>query len=56
MTAYKVNFKKFVSNILERDLRDLSTLDEGLGIHFQRFTNDHSISCFLANTEKHFRM
>ena len=39
MTAYKVNFKKFVSKVLEKDLPDISLMDEGIGIHLSKFTD-----------------
>lgn len=56
MSAYKVNFKKFVSVILENELPTLSKHDDTVGLTLAKFMSKHSIDMFLQNTEKHFRM
>jgi len=56
MSAYKVNFKRFVSDILEQELPSLSKLDDAIGLTMAKFMSKHSIEMFLQNNEKHFRM
>ncbi len=56
MTSYKVNFKRFVRKVLEKDLVLLSKYNETLAATLEPFINPTSIQTFLNNHEKHFRM
>ena len=56
MTSYKVNFKRFVRTVLEKDLMELSKQDDFFAALLSPFTASTSHEYFLSNTEKHFRM
>jgi hypothetical protein len=56
MTSYKVNFKRFVKKVLERDLVELSKMNENNEAILQHFVNKNSVQAFMSNHEKHFRM
>ncbi|TNV81187.1 hypothetical protein FGO68_gene1278 [Halteria grandinella] len=56
LSAYKVNFNKFVKNVLNGDLRNLSLQDQSIELHLKRFLLPGTIEAFLSNNEKHFRM
>jgi hypothetical protein len=43
MTSYKVNFKRFVKKVLERDLVELSKMNETNEAILRPFVNQHSI-------------
>ena len=56
MTSYKVNFKRFVKKVLERDLVEISKMNESNEAILHPFINHNAIQSFLNNHEKHFRM
>lgn len=56
MTSYKVNFKRFVKTVLEKDLVEISEYDDFYAASLAPFTSQTSLALFLQNKEKHFRM
>ncbi len=47
MTSYKVNFKRFVRNILDKELSEISKVDEFFEVSLAPFTAKMAHDLFL---------